>query len=67
MLFQSRRINGANRFVNGDVSEASLRNFLKQLEMPGFQARLYLAGDALHETRAIHENVQLPKGPGCMA
>jgi phosphatidylserine/phosphatidylglycerophosphate/cardiolipin synthase-like enzyme len=37
------------RFVNGDVSQDSLRQFLKNLETPGFQARLYLAGDALHE------------------
>jgi phosphatidylserine/phosphatidylglycerophosphate/cardiolipin synthase-like enzyme len=42
-----------SRFVNGDVSDASLRNFLKQLETPGFQARLYLAGDALHEILAF--------------
>jgi phosphatidylserine/phosphatidylglycerophosphate/cardiolipin synthase-like enzyme len=35
------------------VSDASLRNFLKQLETPGFQARLYLAGDALHEILAF--------------
>jgi len=34
------------RFVNGDVSDASLRQFLKNLETPGFQARLYLSGDA---------------------
>jgi phosphatidylserine/phosphatidylglycerophosphate/cardiolipin synthase-like enzyme len=38
-----------SRFVNGDVSDASLRNFLTQLATPGFPARLYLAGDALHE------------------
>src|ERR1700687_2965830 len=37
------------RFVKGDVSQDSLRQFLKNLETPGFQARLYLAGDALHE------------------
>ena len=42
-----------SRFVNGDVSDASLRNFLKKLETPGFQARLYLAGDALHEILAF--------------
>ncbi|WP_213738386.1 phospholipase D-like domain-containing protein [Bradyrhizobium sp. dw_411] len=38
-----------SRFVNGDVSDASLRKFLTQLATPGFPARLYLAGDALHE------------------
>jgi phosphatidylserine/phosphatidylglycerophosphate/cardiolipin synthase-like enzyme len=38
-----------SRFVNGDVSDASLRSFLTQLATPGFPARLYLAGDALHE------------------
>jgi phosphatidylserine/phosphatidylglycerophosphate/cardiolipin synthase-like enzyme len=38
-----------SRFVNGDVSDASLRKFLTELATPGFPARLYLAGDALHE------------------
>jgi phosphatidylserine/phosphatidylglycerophosphate/cardiolipin synthase-like enzyme len=38
-----------SRFVNGDVSADSLRQFLKNLETPGFQARQYLAGDARHE------------------
>jgi len=38
-----------SRFVKGDVSDASLRSFLNQLATPGFPARLYLAGDALHE------------------
>lgn len=38
-----------SRFVNGDVSDASLRNFLNELATPGFQARLYLSGDALQE------------------
>jgi phosphatidylserine/phosphatidylglycerophosphate/cardiolipin synthase-like enzyme len=37
------------RFVKGNVSPDSLRQFLKDLATPGFQARLYLAGDALHE------------------
>ncbi len=36
-----------SRFVQGDTSEQSLRNFLKQLETPGFGARRYLSGDAL--------------------
>src|SRR5215472_11345100 len=34
-----------SRFVGGDVTPASLRQFLTNLETPGFQARLYLAGD----------------------
>lgn len=38
-----------SRFVGKDVSDTSLRNFLTQLATPGFQARLYLSGDALHE------------------
>jgi hypothetical protein len=38
-----------SRFVNGDVSDPSLRKFLDNLATPGFQARLYLSGDALHE------------------
>src|ERR1700736_5770154 len=42
-----------SRFVNGDVSDASLRQFLDQLSTPGFQARLYLSGDALHEILAF--------------
>jgi phosphatidylserine/phosphatidylglycerophosphate/cardiolipin synthase-like enzyme len=37
------------RFVKGNVSPDSLRQFLKDLATPGFQARLYLAGDALRE------------------
>lgn len=38
-----------SQFVNGDVTDASLRQFLKNLETPGFPARKYLAGDALTE------------------
>jgi PLD-like domain len=38
-----------SRFVQGNVTDASLRQFLTQLATPGFQARLYLAGDALRE------------------
>jgi phosphatidylserine/phosphatidylglycerophosphate/cardiolipin synthase-like enzyme len=38
-----------SRFVQGDVSENSLRNFLQQLTTPGYPARIYLAGDALHQ------------------
>jgi phosphatidylserine/phosphatidylglycerophosphate/cardiolipin synthase-like enzyme len=37
------------RFVQGNVTPDSLRQFLKDLATPGFQARPYLAGDALHE------------------
>jgi len=45
-----------SRFVQGDVSEASLRTFLTNLATPGFPARLYLAGDALREIlRFLHE------------
>ena len=36
-----------SRFVNGDVSDASLRQFLVNLEKPGFNARRYLSGDIL--------------------
>lgn len=36
-----------SRFVNGDVSDASLRQFLVDLEKPGFNARRYLSGDIL--------------------
>ena len=42
-----------SHFVNGDVSDASLRKFLDDLATPGFQARLYLSGDALHEILAF--------------
>jgi hypothetical protein len=35
-----------SRFVDGDVSADSLRQFLKNLETPGFRARQYLSGDA---------------------
>ncbi len=42
-----------SRFVKGDVSEASLKNFLQQLTTPGFPARIYLAGDALHQILAF--------------
>jgi phosphatidylserine/phosphatidylglycerophosphate/cardiolipin synthase-like enzyme len=42
-----------SRFVGGDVSDQSLRKFLTDLATPGFQARLYLSGDALHEILAF--------------
>jgi phosphatidylserine/phosphatidylglycerophosphate/cardiolipin synthase-like enzyme len=38
-----------SRFVKGDVTDASLRQFLADLATPGFPPRLYLGGDALHE------------------
>jgi phosphatidylserine/phosphatidylglycerophosphate/cardiolipin synthase-like enzyme len=38
-----------SRFVKGDVTPKSLRQFLSHLEEPGFAARQYLAGDARHE------------------
>jgi phosphatidylserine/phosphatidylglycerophosphate/cardiolipin synthase-like enzyme len=45
-----------SRFVNGDVSDKSLHDFLNNLKTPGFAARLYLAGDALHEIlRFLHD------------
>jgi PLD-like domain len=37
----------ASRFVKGDVSDASLRNFVRGLAAPGGQARQYLADDLL--------------------
>ncbi len=37
------------RFVQGNVTSDSLRQFLKNLATPGFEARLYLSGDVLHE------------------
>jgi hypothetical protein len=39
----------ASRFVKGDVSDASLRNFVRGLAAPGGQARQYLADDLLPE------------------
>ena len=36
-----------SHFVQGDVSDNSLRQFLANLETPGFQARRYLAGDVI--------------------
>jgi hypothetical protein len=36
-----------SRFVQGQLTDASLRQFLKNLATPGFPARLYLSGDAL--------------------
>lgn len=38
-----------SRFVKGDVTPKSLRQFLANLQEPGFAARQYLAGDARHE------------------
>jgi phosphatidylserine/phosphatidylglycerophosphate/cardiolipin synthase-like enzyme len=38
-----------SRFVKGDASDDSLRNFVKGLSDPTNQARRYLSGDALHE------------------
>jgi phosphatidylserine/phosphatidylglycerophosphate/cardiolipin synthase-like enzyme len=38
-----------SRFVQGDVTPKSLRQFLTNLEQPGFAARQYLAGEARHE------------------
>ena len=45
-----------SRFVQGDVTQPSLEKFLSNLATPGFQARLYLAGDALREILTfLHE------------
>jgi phosphatidylserine/phosphatidylglycerophosphate/cardiolipin synthase-like enzyme len=38
-----------SRFVNGDVTGTSLRQFKDDLEKPGFPARRYLSGQARHE------------------
>jgi phosphatidylserine/phosphatidylglycerophosphate/cardiolipin synthase-like enzyme len=38
-----------SRFVKGNVTEASLRQFKSDLETPGFAARRYLAGRARNE------------------
>jgi phosphatidylserine/phosphatidylglycerophosphate/cardiolipin synthase-like enzyme len=38
-----------SRFVKGDVTPKSLREFLTNLQEPGFAARQYLAGEARHE------------------
>jgi phosphatidylserine/phosphatidylglycerophosphate/cardiolipin synthase-like enzyme len=38
-----------SRFVKGDVTPKSLRQFLTNLQEPGFAAREYLAGEARHE------------------
>src|SRR5262249_27867188 len=38
-----------SRFVNGNVTDASLRQFKSDLEKPGFPARRYLSGQARHE------------------
>jgi hypothetical protein len=38
-----------SRFVKGDVTEGSLRQFKSNLENPGFPARRYLSGEARHE------------------
>jgi len=42
-----------SRFVKGAVTEASLKQFLTELANPTFQARHYLAGDALPQILAF--------------
>jgi hypothetical protein len=42
-----------SRFVHGDASDESLRNFVKSLSDPATQARRYLSGDALHQILAF--------------
>ncbi|MDH2380520.1 phospholipase D-like domain-containing protein [Bradyrhizobium sp. CER78] len=48
-----------SRFVHGDTSDASLRNFVKGLSDPANQARRYLSGDALHEILAFLHDADL--------
>ena len=42
-----------SRFVHGDTSDETLRNFVKSLSDPATQARRYLSGDALHQILAF--------------
>jgi phosphatidylserine/phosphatidylglycerophosphate/cardiolipin synthase-like enzyme len=48
-----------SRFVKGDTSDDSLRNFVKSLSDPTKQARRYLSGDALHEILAFLHDADL--------
>ncbi|UGA47922.1 phospholipase D-like domain-containing protein [Bradyrhizobium quebecense] len=48
-----------SRFVQGDTSDDSLRNFVKSLSDPANQARRYLSGDALHEILAFLHDADL--------
>ncbi|MHC2461539.1 phospholipase D-like domain-containing protein [Bradyrhizobium embrapense] len=48
-----------SRFVKGDTSDDSLRNFVKGLSDPANQARRYLSGDALHEILAFLHDADL--------
>ncbi|WP_200914626.1 phospholipase D-like domain-containing protein [Bradyrhizobium viridifuturi] len=48
-----------SRFVHGDTSDASLRNFVNGLSDPANQARRYLSGDALHEILAFLHDADL--------
>ncbi|WP_375789232.1 phospholipase D-like domain-containing protein [Bradyrhizobium sp. Pha-3] len=48
-----------SRFVQGDTSDDSLRNFVKGLSDPANQARRYLSGDALHEVLAFLHDADL--------
>jgi len=48
-----------SRFVRGDTSDDSLRNFVKSLSDPTTQARRYLSGDALHQILAFLHDADL--------
>ncbi|MBR0801067.1 hypothetical protein JQ615_37475 [Bradyrhizobium jicamae] len=48
-----------SRFVHGDTSDGSLRNFVKGLSDPANQARRYLSGDARHEILAFLHDADL--------
>ena len=48
-----------SRFVHGDTSDDSLRNFVKGLSDPANQARRYLSGDALHQILAFLHDADL--------
>jgi phosphatidylserine/phosphatidylglycerophosphate/cardiolipin synthase-like enzyme len=48
-----------SRFVKGDTSDDSLRNFVKSLSDPTTQARWYLSGDALHQILAFLHDADL--------
>ncbi len=48
-----------SHFVKDDISDDSLRNFVKSLADPTNQARRYLSGDALHEILAFLHDADL--------
>ncbi|WP_426442024.1 phospholipase D-like domain-containing protein [Bradyrhizobium genosp. P] len=48
-----------SRFVHGDTSDDTLRNFVKSLSDPSTPARRYLSGDALHQILAFLHDADL--------